>query len=120
MVDGGSLARDLKDYARIDSLLKRCSITKLLGFLQQYPEVFQVNREVLPHTVYLLSNGCVNISRGEEKEAYSYSSISLEIEISHVKEHLKDRVICVRKKDASKDARRDRAESIQVSTFYDY
>lgn len=71
--DGGaSLARDLKDYARIDSLLKRCSKTKLLGFLQQYPEVFQVNREVLPHTVYLLSNDYVNISRGEEKEAYFF------------------------------------------------
>lgn len=56
-IDGGaSLVRELKEYnPRIDSLLKNASKKKLLSFFEVYPDIFQVDRNVLPHVVRLIS-----------------------------------------------------------------
>lgn len=99
--DGGaSLVRDLKDYApAIGPLLKRSSKPKLLAFLEQFPEIFSVERETLPHVVYLLKDdfACFNDA------PLSQQSIA--------KDEIKDRIICVLKKQRSRVERRNKSNA---------
>lgn len=100
--DGGaSLVRDLKDYTSINSLLKRCSKPKLLAFLECFPDTFRVNRAHLPHVVYLLKD--VRVSSDDAPTLK---------QLEDAKATLLDRVICILKKEKSKDARRERALKI--------
>jgi hypothetical protein len=96
--DGGaSLVRDLKEYdVCIDPLLKRSSEPKLLAFLEQFPDVFEVDRKTLPHVVYLLK--------------YEHIRLSDEVPASQqadAKEMLKDRIMCILKKEMVKNERRN-------------
>ncbi len=95
--DGGaSLVRDLKEYVSIDSLLKRCSKPKLLAFLENFPQIFEVNRNNLPHVVYLLQDDHVcmdDVPASQQSDA---------------KKTVMDRIIYILKKEKSKDARRNR------------
>jgi len=99
--DGGvSLVRDLKDYdTKINLLLKRCSNTKLLAFLENYPCIFEVDRKVLSHTVFLLSDEYCD----ETIDALSITKTIL----SRAKDELKDRIVSVLRKQASRDVRRN-------------
>ena len=135
--DGGaSLVRDLKDYnLQIDSLLKkRCTIyntvrtpnisapntknKKLLSFLECHPSVFEVDRDALPHVVYLISSdysssdnsgGCNDDCRNEASETYTDTSTHVSIKrMQKVKEDLKDRIMCVIKKEHCKNQRRNK------------
>ncbi|KAL7494965.1 hypothetical protein ACHAWT_003515 [Skeletonema menzelii] len=94
--DGGaSLVRDLKDYASIDSLLRRSSAPKLLTFLETFPEIFDVERETLPHVVYLLKYDHANLDDVPSSQQ------------ADAKEILKDRMICILKKESGKNERRN-------------
>ncbi len=101
--DGGaSLVRNLKDYTCIDSLLKKSSSPKLLAFLENHPAIFEVHRDMDPHVVYLISEDeCL------EDAAYASSVQTAE----DCKEILLDRIVCLLKKEASKDARRKKDNS---------
>ena len=94
--DGGAcLVRDLKDYASIDSLLRRSSAPKLLAFLEQFHDIFDVDRETLPHVVYLLKYDHANVDDVSSSQQ------------AHAKEILKDRLICILKKENGKNERRN-------------
>jgi len=107
--DGGaSLVRDLKDYfPRIKMLLKKkASKTKLLAFLEHYPTTFTVDRDRSPHFVYLTSNEFV----GRYTLAADTSDV-LPPSDCVKKALLEDRIMCILKKEASKDIRRSRTNT---------
>lgn len=95
--DGGaSLVRDLKEYnVCIDPLLKRSSEPKLLAFLEQFPDIFEVDRKTLPHVVYLLNYEHV---MSDEVPASKQAD---------AKDMLKDRMMCILKKEMVKNERRN-------------
>lgn len=108
--DGGSsLVRDLKDYVNtIDSLLKRCSIknSKLLSFLERYPKIFEVNRDSLPHVVYLICNDYCNYSENEEIDFVELDKQTPQ-KMKKAKDLLEERIISVIKKERSRNERRN-------------
>ena len=93
---GASLVRDLKEYnVCIDPLLKRSSEPKLLAFLEKFPDIFEVDRKNLPHVVYLLKYEYV---RSDEVPAS---------QLADAKEMLKDRMMCIMKKEMVKNESRN-------------
>jgi len=101
-IDGGaSLVRELKEYnSRIDNLLKNASQKKLLSFLEFYPLIFQVDRNVLPHYVYLISNDYV-------KDEMLQACIGNVAAAESARNCLKDRIRYIVGKETSKDVKRN-------------
>ena len=123
--DGGaSFVRELKNYDKqIFSLLKRASHghTKLLAFLEYYPTIFQVDRQSLPHVVYLLSKEyCYSdaIGVGVAVEPPVIDSTHSHGTHEERKQDLTHRIICILRKEAAKDARHDRINVTGVSASW--
>lgn len=105
--DGGSsLVRDLKDYANIDSLLKRCSHknSKLLSFLESHSSIFEVDRNSLPHIVYLISTDHCSRDLLDRGKVTGKNYLQ---RINKSKGQLVERILCTIKKEKSKNERRN-------------
>ena len=100
-IDGGaSLVRNLKDYLpRIEHLLKKASTTKLLAFLERYPDIFSVDRNHDPHFVCLVSD-----------EYIDHCQISY-ISNGPMRRDLEERIVYMMKKQESKELRRNKSHS---------
>jgi 16S rRNA G966 N2-methylase RsmD len=124
--DGGaSVVRDLKDYnVQIKSLLRRCNQTKkLLTFLEMHPSIFEVDRNALPHVVYLITyNDCGTNSSAslESRECIEQQSIQEHLEDNRdsikeqarVEAEFEKRIICTLKSERSrKDRRHNRQQN---------
>ena len=122
--DGGSsLVRDLKDYdAQIGSLLKRSGKSKLLAFLEQYPAAFDVDRSRLPHIVQLISDEFLNVEGSSMMQSLQRMDEFKRLEQeqqreqqqaqqqqAHIEDDLMNRIICVLRKESSKNLRRNKA-----------
>ncbi len=123
--DGGaSLVRDLKDYnPQINTLLKKrrsCTTAaaattttngstlecggKLLRFIEMH-SIFEVDRDSLPHVVYLLSDEYVYCNSNVNNTTCNEQQQQQRI-LEAKKMILKDRIICVLKKEKCKNDRR--------------
>ena len=110
--DGGaSLVGSLKDYVsrpkRIEALVKKSiGSTKLLTFLEQHPTIFDVDRDMVPHFVKLLSD--------DYCQGYAPSSAE------HEREALRDKVYYVFRRRSAKRARRRQSDADQKDSNHDH
>jgi len=119
--DGGAtLVRDLKDYnCRIETMLKRYDGTKkLLSFLEQFPNIFEVHRNSLPHIVYLVAyNDHYNqdsMKRLEEVDPVFHKRLD------KAKDNLDDKIIHILRKERNRNSKRMKLETRDesVSMFW--
>jgi len=96
--DGGSsLVRDLKEYnPLIGRLLKRSKTSKFLALLESHPELFDVERDRLPHVVCLTSDALASTNDVPSDEVAASELC------------LKERVVRTIRKEITRNGRRKR------------